>query len=152
MPAAARTPGGVPLEDGYQTIIEFAGSDTIKLFEKTVQPPGLEGGEKVDTTTMHNQDVRTYAPRWLKEVTDGQMTVAYDPAVLSEVLALINVVKEITLTHPDGSTWTFFGYLRSFVPGSNAEGAQPEATCTIVSTNVDPADSSETVPAYAAAV
>jgi hypothetical protein len=137
MPVAPRIPDGVALEDGYQTIITFEGNDAVALWEKTVQPPGLEGGEKIDITTMHNKNMRTYAPRWLKEATDGQMTVAYDPAVLPELLCMINSPKKIIIQHSDCSKWKFDGYLRSFVPNAVSEGAQPEATCTIVFTNVD---------------
>lgn len=145
MAVAPRTPGGVMLEDGYQTVITFALDEDIALWEKTVTPPGMEGGEKVSITTMHNREVMTYAPRSLKEVTDSQMTVAYDPAVLTSILALINIPGKITITFPDLSTWAFDGYLKNFQPGSIQEGTQPEATCTIVATNrdtslVDPLD------------
>lgn len=151
MPTAARTPAGTMLEDGYQTVITFSGDEDVSLWEKTVQPLGVEGGEKVDITTMHNVDVRTYAPRFLKDIADGQMTVAYDPAVLTQILALVNVAQSITITFPDGSTWTFFGYLRNFQPAALQEGTQPEATCTFVATNVDTSDNSESVPEHAAA-
>jgi len=153
MPAAPRTPSGKMLEDGYQTVITFADEPTIGLWEKTVTPPGQEGGEKVDVTTMHNVNVRTYAARFLKEVTDSQMTVAYDPAVLVDILALINVPGKISITFPDGSTWTFDGYLKNFQPGAIAEGTQPEATCSIVATNRDtdtPATLPEISPSYTA--
>ena len=155
MPAAPRTPVGSKLQDGYQTVITFADDTDIALWEKTVTPMGLEGGEKVDTTTMHNVDVRTYGARFLKEVTDAQMIVAYDPAALADLLALINVPQKVTLTFPDGSTWEFDGYLKNFQPGSIQEGTQPEATCTIVATNTEstagPTEGDEISPVYAAA-
>ena len=151
MPAAPRTPSGSPLENGYQTVITFAEDATVALFEKSVQPMGLEGGEKIDVTTMHNVDVRTYAARFLKEVTDSQMTVAYDPAVLTALYLMINKVQKVTLTFPDGSTWNFDGYLRNFQPSSIEIGAQPMATCTIVATNRDATTGVEASPSFAAA-
>ena len=151
MPAAPRTPTGLPLEDGYQTVIELENAATIALFEKTVQPAGLEGGDKVDTTTMHNVDVRTYAARFLKEVTDAQMTVAYDPAALVTLLAQINVPQTITIHFPNGDTWDFRGYLKNFIPAAISEGSQPEATCVLVATNTT-AVGAETTPNFTAAV
>ena len=138
------------LKDGYQTLIAFAADNTVEIWEKTVTPMGLEGGDKIDQTVMANANVRTYAPRALIDVSDGSMTVAYDPLSLTKLLALINVNTTITVTLPDGSTWTFWGYLKSFIPGELTEGEQPEAECEIVATNVNDSDV-ETVPAYAAA-
>ncbi len=40
------------LDDGYQTLIEFAENPAIKLWEKSVTPPGIDGGDAIDTTTM----------------------------------------------------------------------------------------------------
>lgn len=132
-----RTPGGRALEKGYQCAILLANIPTVELFERTVQPPGLEGGEKVDISTQHNVTVKTYAPQDLKEVTDSQMVCGYDPACLATLLAQINVPQKITLYFPNGDTWLFDGYLKNFAPNAMSPTAMPEATCTIVATNVD---------------
>ena len=149
MTVAPRTPSGAQLEDGYQSVITLAEAPTIALWEKAVTPPGMEGGEKVDVTTMHNDKVRTYAPRSLKEVTDSSMTCGYDPAVLADILAQINVKQQITVHFPDGSSWTFWGYLKNFLPGSLEEGTHPTAQCTIVTTNTNDAGV-ESEPEYTA--
>lgn len=145
--ATARgTPTGVLLRDGYQSLITFASNPTVAFFEKTVTPPGMDGGDPISQTTMHNVLVRTKAPRYLHEVTDTQTMVAYDPCVWDEIYALINTVTTITIHFPDGSTLAFFGYLKSFIPGELSDGAQPEATIVIVATNIDPATCTEKLP------
>ena len=53
------TPTGVPLRDGQWTHISFAADETVGFWEKTVQPFGFDGGEPVDQTTMHNEEVLT---------------------------------------------------------------------------------------------
>ncbi len=136
-------PVGQRLRNGYRTLVCFAADPNVSLWEKTVQPPGVDGGDPVDTNTMHNDTWFTQAARTLKKMTDGGMTVAYDPAVYDQIVALINVEGSVTIHFPDGSAVAFFGYLKSFEPGDNAEGEQPEATCVIVCTNTDPMDGTE---------
>jgi len=134
MPARG-TPSGDYLRDGYQSLVAIGADTNIKLWEKQVTPPGVEGGDAIDITTMWNYDWRTFAPRSLKTLTEMTFTAAYDPAVYDEIVAAINVNDENTVYFPDGSSITFWGYLKNFTPGANAEGAQPEATVTIVPTN-----------------
>ena len=149
-PVVRQTPVGEKLKDGYQSLIAFAADPDISIWEKTVQPPGLDGGDPVDNTTMHNTSLRTSAPRGLKTMTNSQMTVAYDPQCLLQLLALINVETTITVAFPDGSAWSFYGFLQSFEPAENEEGTQPEATCVIVPTNTDPTTGEEEEPIYTA--
>lgn len=145
---ARSTPSGDLLEDGYQSLIAFAADADISLWEKSVQPPGIEGGDEIDITTMHNVTWRTRAARSLKTLTNSSITVAYDPAVYTQILALINVNGWITVHFPDGSTLDFVGYLKNFTPNELSEGAQPEASCEIVPTNQ--LAGVETAPEYTA--
>lgn len=143
MPAPAatvrQTPTGIKLDNGHSSKITFEADPDVSLWEKTVTPPGLDGGDAIDTTTMHNTAWRTKAPRTLKEMTDSSFAAAYDPAVLTQINALVNVETEITVTFPDGSTWAYFGFLKAFEPDELSEGEQPTATVTIVATNQDTA-------------
>lgn len=141
MGCASRTPAGTPLQDGYQTIITFASNPAVKLWEKTVTPPGEEGGDKIDTTTMHNCKKRTFAPRSLSETTNPSFTAAYDPAVRDEIDELINKKDQVSIEYPDGSTDTLWAALKSFVPNANEEGVQPTAECEINALNSDSNDS-----------
>jgi len=140
------TPTGLKLTDGYQTLIAFASAPGVNFWEKSVKPAGIDGGDAIDITTMHNTVFRTSAPRSLKTLTPLQVTVAYDPEVLDSILDLINVVQWITCHFPDGSTYDFVGFLKSIDPAALVEGTQPEATVVIVPTNE--LDGEEEAPIY----
>lgn len=143
---ARTTPPGIVLEDGFSATIAFERDPDVNFWEKTVSPPGIDGGDAIATTTMHNTLWRTMAARSLQTLTEMTTKVAYDPVVYSEILALVNQPGSITVHFPDGSTLDFFGYLRLFEPDDLTEGEQPEATVTITPTNTDPSDSTEAAP------
>lgn len=146
---ARQNPAGIPLRDGHPTFITFASDPNVELWEKTVTPPGLDGGDAIDTTTMHNDVWRTMASRSLKTMTEASFTAAYDPTIYTSVLALINVETSVTVTFSDGSTIAFWGYLKGFELNEISEGEQPTGTATIVATNTDPSDGSEASPVVA---
>lgn len=141
-------PVGIRLGDGYQSLITFDADPNVSLWEKTVKPPGVDGGDAIDTTTMWNEVVRTKSSRALKEMTDGGMSCGYDPRVLDQIIALINVETLITTLFPDGSRWEAYGFLKSAEPNNLEEGTFPILDCVIVYTNTDPADGSESLPNY----
>ena len=136
-------PQGIKLDDGFPTFIVFAADPDVSLWEKTVKPPGLDGGDPIDTTTMLNDNLRTFASRSLKTMTPMTTTMAYDPKVFSQLLTLINVETTITVRFPNGDTLAFYGYLRSFEPNEISEGEQPTASVTIQPTNQDPTTGNE---------
>jgi hypothetical protein len=137
------------LDDGHSTFITFSGAPTIKLYEKSVTPPGISGTGPVDTTTMRNSVWRTQAPKKLKTLTPVSADVAYATSAIPAIHAQVNVAQRITITFPDGATLTFWGYLDEFAPGANVEGEQPTATVTIQPTNRD-SSGNEAAPVYAA--
>lgn len=142
------------LNDGFSTIIGFlnvANPAVFKILEKTVTPPGMSGGGPIDITTMRNIALRTKSPKHLQQMDDMALTAAYDPdAYVVAFNSLINVNQEITVTFPDLSTLTFWGYLNEFKPQEHREGEQPLANLAIICTNVD--DSGiETDPVFVAA-
>lgn len=150
--ATARTsPSGRYFEDGYQTLITFAADADVQLWEKTVKPPGYNGGDEIDVTTMHNTALRTKAPRALIDMTNGSITCGYKGTAYAQTKALINVETTITVTFPNGSTLAFYGYLKNFDPGDHSEGAMPEASCEFVCTNRDPTTGEEEAAVYTAA-
>jgi len=106
----------------------------------------LDGGDAIETSTMHNSTYRTFLARSLITLGETSITVAYDPDVYDEIIGIINVNTSISVHFPDGSTLTFYGYLRTFEPGDNTEGEQPEATITVQPTNYDPANNLEAGP------
>jgi hypothetical protein len=144
---ARGTPSGIKMDDGFSTRIAFALAPTIGLWEKDVQPPGMDGGEPVNTTTMLNTKYRTFAPRYLVTSSPLQITVAYDPLVYTTVIStLLNKRGSITVHFPDGTTLDFYGFLQKFEPSPLKEGEQPEAKITVVVTNYDPVNHLEVDP------
>jgi len=137
------TPTGIRLDDGFSTEVVFAAAPNIGFWEKIVTPPGLDGGDPVITTTMHNITYRTKAPRKLVEMTEFSMRVAYDPALYNSAFALLNVQTTVTVFFPDGLKLAFYGFLRSLKPDGLEEGKQPEMEAMVVPTNQDPNDGSE---------
>ena len=139
------------IDDGYQTLITFsAATSGVEVFwEKAVTPPGLDGGGPNDTTTMHNETYRTSAPKNLITLTSGSFTAAYDPAILDELVSMLNVNQAITVTFPDDSTWVFWGWIDKVTPSAVEEGAQPTIDITMEPSNQD-ADGDEIAPEYKA--
>lgn len=144
------TPAGKRITDGYQTTMAFAADADASFWEITVTPPGIDGGDPVENTTMLNTAWRTKAARQLKTLTDSKMTAAYDPQVYDNILALINVEGAISVHFADGSTLSFFGYLQKFELKECKEGDQPTADITVVPTNYDPVAGVEEPPVYSA--
>ncbi len=137
------------IDDGHPTIITFADDADVQMWQKEVTPPGIDGGGENDTTTMENTVWRTKAPKTLMSLTEASFTAAYDPAVIDEIIAMLNDNQLITVTYPDGSTVVFWGWINEFTPNRNVEGEQPTAEVTIIPSNQN--DSLvETAPVYTA--
>ncbi len=137
-PTARGAVGGTRLDNGFQTLIVFSSNPTIEIYEKSVQPPSIDGGDPIMTDTMLNTVYITKTPQCLEEWGDIVVVAAYDPAARSEIQALINNPQSITVVYPDETTLTVWGYLRSEVPAALVKNTQPETTLTIVVTNYDP--------------
>ncbi len=99
----------IPLQDGHATKVTLAANDDIAIYERSVTPPGYDGGDQIDLTTMFNVEYRTFAPRQLKTLTEFPVTGLYDPVLYTEMLAAVNREDTITVTFPDGSTLAFYG-------------------------------------------
>lgn len=141
-----QTPTGIKLEDGYRSTITFANDPNLSLWEIGVGTPGVDGGDPIDTTTMHNSTYRTMAARALKTLTEFTFTAAYDPSVYSDLEAAINVETTVTRTFPDGSTIAFYGFLRMVEFDDLVEGEMPTCTATVTPTNWDPVNKVEAGP------
>lgn len=145
-PTVRGTPAGRRLKRGFRTLVTFSLAPTIGLWEITVKPPGLDGGEPINTTTMHNVDWHTKAPRDLVDSTDGTMKCAFDPKVYDTILGILNREQTITYRFSDGSTYAIFGFLQKFEVDDESEAEMPTATVTIVHTNIDPTSDAEQAP------
>jgi hypothetical protein len=138
-PTARITPTAKKPGTGYKILVTFALDPNIEIWEKTVKPSGMDGGDPIDTTTMHNNVVRTKAPRALIESTDLTITCTYNPVAIGSIRAILNKETTITTAWWDGSTYAQYGFVRTFEPGDVAEDGQPEGTITVSITNQDPA-------------
>jgi hypothetical protein len=137
------------MKDGFSTIITLENIPTVKLFEKEVTPPQISMGGGIDTTTMRNTGWRTMAAKSLKTLGKVAVTAAYATIAIDSILAQIGINQQITITYPDGSTVSFFGFLDEFTPGQHKEGDQPTAALSIQPTNIDADDDSESGLEYA---
>jgi hypothetical protein len=146
--SARQDPAGIKLKDGHGTKLAFAADPDISFWEVEVKPPGMDGGEAIEQTTHHNTVYRTKAPQSLIDLTDGEGTCQYDPVVVSQVRALINVETTLTIIYPDGSTDAIYGYMKSFEPDPIVTGEPPTASFSFVATNVEPGTSDEEGPTY----
>lgn len=138
------------IDDGYRTLIEFSEVDITFAWEKSITPPGIDGGGSIDITTMRNGDGttgwRTFAPKALKTLTESTATVTYDPEMYDQCLGNLQVNQLITITFPDGATLAFWGWLDTFKPGELTEGKQATAEITIMPSNWDEDTGLEVAP------
>lgn len=109
-------PVGFRLDNGHSTTIAFGLDTNIEFWEVETEAPAINGGDPIDTTTMHNATWRTKAPRTLKDLEPFTVVVAYDPNIYNSILVLINETEEVTIHFPDTSSLDFFGYIQSFDP------------------------------------
>lgn len=140
-------PTGIRLDNGFKTLIAFSRAPNICIWEKTVKPSGRDGGEEIPTSTMHNIRHHTAAPRALVRNTPSVLKVAYDPNDRATIEnTLLNQPGSVTEHFPDGTTYDYWGFLRSIEYDPLEEGRQPEATVTIAVTNYDPVNRVEAGP------
>ena len=145
-PTARITPTGWKMPDGFKSLITFKNAPAVQFWEKTVKPPGFDGGDKIDTTTMHNIKYRTGAAKFLITLTESSAACAYDPDVIDNILNLVNQETTITITFPDHTTLAFYGFLNKFEMNDLKEGEMPEASVSIMPTNWDSVNFVEAAP------
>jgi len=133
------------IDDGFATLIDFSADSSVQMWEKEVTPPGVSGGGENDTSTMRNTTWRTKSPKGLISLSEASFTAAYDPAVYDEIVAMVNVNQQITVTFPNNDTLVFWGWIDEFTPGALVEGEQPTADITIIPSNQN-ASGVETAP------
>ena len=119
-------------DDGFSTYVSFANYPSIKLYEKEITPPGVDGGGAVETHTMRNTAWRTKGPKHLKSMDDLTFTAAFATDVYSDVMSAVNENQLITVHFPDGHTLAVWGFITSFKPNQVKEGDQPTAVVTVV--------------------
>lgn len=141
---------GMP--DGYRTRVTFSDFPVVYFWIKKITPPGYEGGEPIDTTTMDNETYMSKYPKSLIDITNSTLTVTYDPAFYSIAEDMVNVPTFITFEFPDDATVTDYGWVQSFKPNEHSIGEQPTAAVVLAFGNeiFDPDTFTEYGPSYAA--
>jgi hypothetical protein len=137
-PVTARTlPTHNKIRDGFPTTIALSLLPGIDFYEKTLNPPGYDGGDMIDVTTMLNVAWRTMQPRSLKTLTPMTITALYSAYIYIDVNTLINAQGSASCHFPDGDILSFYCVLNKMEIAAHAEGAAPEATFTLTPTNWD---------------
>lgn len=150
-PSARTTPVGVPLKHGHGVKVTFATAAGVEVWEQDVTPPGIESGDPIDLTNSFCAGWRIKAPRKLKELTDGTFSAFYKTSIYTSLAAICGIETTITIHFPDGSSYAFFGYLKTIGQAAHNEGnTAPKLSLTVVATNVDPGTMTEQGPVYTA--
>jgi len=126
------------VRDGWSSKITFSTTQStteVYLYETGVTPPGLVGGGAGDFSTMRNVKYRTKQPKTLIDMSPASFVGAYSVDVYSELVDVVNVNQEITVTFGDGSTLTLWGWLDEFTPNEMVEGEMPTANMTVIPSN-----------------
>jgi hypothetical protein len=139
---------GFKMPDGYSSRFVFKNKPTISLWELTVKPPGFDGGDLIDNTSMQNKKWRTRRVRHLITLTESSMVAYYDPDMFNDLIAQLNAEQAISQWWPDGSALAFYGALIKADFAELKEGEPPTVNCTIGPTNWDPAAGVEADPVF----
>lgn len=127
------------LKDGFSTRHAFA-EGALSVEEVETTPPGVDGGDGIDQTSMANNTFRTEYPRALKTITPGGCRVKYKSDSITAIIAQVNVVQKITTSMPDGTDQVWWGWIKSFIPDGLTEGGLPTANMEMRSSGMDNAD------------
>lgn len=135
------------IDDGLGARLTFSLDANVAMWEKEITPPGIDSGGPNDTSTLRNTTWRTMAPKGLKTLTPITATVAYDPQIYTEILAMVGINQQVTVTFPDESTYRIWGWIDKFTPGPMSDGSQPTAEITIQPSNQNNSEV-ETAPTF----
>lgn len=142
------------MPDGFQSLIVFKNASGVALWPQQIKFAGIDGGDKINTTTMFNSKWRTFAARKLQTLEDVTFKAAIDPDILNpnaanNIMGVINDDTEtITEFWPDGSTRCYYGYLQKMTNPEMKEGEFPIFDFTIVVTNYDKVNQVEAGPVF----
>lgn len=125
------------LRDGFKTLVTFSLNPNFYA-EIEITPPGIDGRGAIDQTTMRNSVWVTRLAKALKDLTEMQAVIAWDPAIYGAVgLAVIQLNQQFALRFSDTSQLLFWAEMDKFQPNAVKEGERPTANLTIIPTNVN---------------
>lgn len=146
------TPAQPPAKDGLSTKIALENDPDIEFWEVEVQPPGVDGGDEINMTTMHSVTWEVFRARQLKRLTPFTVRAFYAQDVYVSILAQVNNEQTMTVIHPDTDSTSFYGYMQRFIPQANVPGQPPQADITFVPTQWDPDAGAEAGPLIGTAI
>lgn len=135
--------GEIPMEANHRIMLTHSAAPDLPLWEVSITPPGLEGGEAVDMTNQFAEKFRQKAARVLQELTDGKLTALYCPGTLRQLSdTIINVEGIITVSMPTDPRFGFAfpGYFKNAKPSDiNEKNTEPPTIeIEVVATMRDP--------------
>ena len=146
------SPSSPYMREGHSTKISFhrgaSGTTSFwKAWEREVQPPGVDSGDAIDITTMHNVTWESMYPSVLKTLTPFSVILAYSLEAMDEAISvLVGRNGSITCHFPGTDKLDLWGFMQNFVPQSHKKRELPLANCQIVPTNYDDANFTEAGP------
>lgn len=118
--------------DGHATLVTFELNFNVMLWEKTVTPPGREGGGAIAVDTMRNTRYLVQHPKKLVKLSDMTITASWDPRFYTDIVTLQNILQWIIVRFPNGRDYAFHGWLDTFKPNEHRHGEMPTAEVTII--------------------
>jgi len=138
-----QAPAEAKLEDGWQTNIIFSDDPDISIYEDSIQAPGIELPELIDTTTQLNVAWQTFAIHSLKRLTESNVTAGYAAASYPQLIAMIGTLQAVTIHFPNDYEMAFWGVLRSALPNALERAGFPTVALLVGCTNTDTAGAEE---------
>lgn len=130
--------------DGLGTTLTGITSN-MTVYKTRITPFAIEGGDKIDRTTLENSAWRTGTPKSLKSVENCSFEGEYDPSVL--IGSPVNVNQQWRILYSGGDGHVFWGFLKRMEPGELVEGSRAMITGALEITNRDSAGN-EVPPVY----
>lgn len=103
------------------------GGGEITFLERNITPFGFGGSGKIDDTSSGStaeasgKVIKEFLPGDYIEITDGAMTVKYDPSQEAAILAALKVAGTIVVTFNDASLNT---YTNAWIDTFTAQGVE----------------------------
>lgn len=140
---------------GTTLVIDCAGG-TFALDWTELTVPALQGGDKIDTTSLANTRFTTGMPKTLIEVGDLTFTGELNATQYDAAIDAINTEGTATVTiGKTGDVYVFYGYLKEVTPGAITVGDKITmsgaftVTNTVTTGNV-PAETAPDITPYVA--
>jgi len=112
--------------DGLGLRFELVNQGLV-AYVKNITPPGVEGGDPINTTTTDNTSFESQAPRTLKMKTAINAEVTYDKNDKDAWEAAVDQSDDVLVHYPDDSSDLDAGWLGSFLANQTTFNEQPTA-------------------------